>query len=312
MKPRLAILLVGVVLLGGCTLFTAGPVARFTVSPSVLYAGSAVMFDASASSSSDPIVSYGWSFSDGGSAYGRTVNHTFVAPGHYTVTLSVTDTAGRHAVTSQPVTVYMHNGTVLLSEDFSDGTAALARWPLDPAWASVSEGWIEDVHGTHGFVLHIKSGIDRWQRRYTPITLPPLHAGQRLVVSIDVKTAQTQDDYGFFIFPGVKTLATNAGALPYFHYSGANGGSLVCTPATGGHAVEHAIPFLPHVYQWYTYTFVYTTTDYEVYVNGVRYFTDKLPPAVAAGGKWLIVLGDASMTEACDTYYDNLRVQVEG
>ena len=51
----------------------------------------------SANSSADPdnnIAEYAWDFGDGGTATGASVNHAFVEPGDYTVTLTVTDTCG--------------------------------------------------------------------------------------------------------------------------------------------------------------------------------------------------------------------------
>lgn len=54
-----------------------------------------VSFDGSLSRDVDgTIVSYAWTFSDGGSATGAGVDHRFNAPGTYTVTLTVTDNAG--------------------------------------------------------------------------------------------------------------------------------------------------------------------------------------------------------------------------
>ncbi len=311
MKLRKFLLILLVIPLGGCTLFNGGPVARFEVSPPVIYAGDTVWFDGSTSYSDKAIISYGWSFSDGGSAFGEKVSHAFSAPGHYTVTLSVTDAGGGHATVSKQVTVYMHSGTEIFSEDFSDGEDALSRWPLDPAWASEGEGWIENVQGSHGFVLHIKSGIDRWHRRYAKLALPPLRSGQKIVFSIAVKTAQNQDAHGFFIFPARKALDTVAGSLPYFRYSSEEGGSLLCEPSASGNVIPHVLQFTPKVYLWYTYKFVFSDSGYEFYVNNNIYSKGNLSVSLADGGDWLIILGDESKIEACDTYYDDIKVWVE-
>ena len=68
--------------------------------------GQAVQFNGSASS--DPggfIESYNWSFGDGNSGTGQTLNHTYASPGVYAVTLTVTDNCGaaRSAITSATV-----------------------------------------------------------------------------------------------------------------------------------------------------------------------------------------------------------------
>jgi len=61
-----------------------------------------------AGSGSDPdgtVVSYSWTFGDGGSATGQNPSHTYAAPGNYAVTLTVTDSDGRTAAVSHLVTI---------------------------------------------------------------------------------------------------------------------------------------------------------------------------------------------------------------
>ena len=84
------------------------PTAAFNFSPSSVSAKSAVLFDASASApgnGSAAIVSYAWTFGDGGSGSGRTVSHTFGDAGNFNVTLTVTNDRGLTASTTQSVTV---------------------------------------------------------------------------------------------------------------------------------------------------------------------------------------------------------------
>jgi PKD repeat protein len=71
--------------------------ARFTFTCSVLTCS----FNASGSTSDLGIASYSWSFGDSTSSAGSTPAHTYPISGQYPVTLTVTDTAGQSASTSQ-------------------------------------------------------------------------------------------------------------------------------------------------------------------------------------------------------------------
>jgi len=72
------------------------PVASFTRTPSSGEAPLNVSFDASASYDPDgSIVSYIWSFGDGGSGSGVTASHTYTSIGTYTAWLTVTDNDGK-------------------------------------------------------------------------------------------------------------------------------------------------------------------------------------------------------------------------
>jgi len=86
------LLLLSILLLGGCTDFLWGtPQALFTCSHSSCYPYQQVEFDASGcSSEKDEIVSYSWNLGDGVSADGIKVQHTFTNPGDYAVSLTIT------------------------------------------------------------------------------------------------------------------------------------------------------------------------------------------------------------------------------
>jgi len=92
---RVVLLLLWVpILLAGCTLMNAYPIAQFTWTFETDYT---VSFDASQSSDPDGIiVSYHWNFGDGATATGETVQHTF-SPGEYPVLLTVYDDKGKKA-----------------------------------------------------------------------------------------------------------------------------------------------------------------------------------------------------------------------
>jgi PKD repeat protein len=82
------------------------PTATFTLSPSAVIAGSSVSFDGNASTAvgTRTITNYRWSFGDGSTGSGATTTHVYTTPGTYSVTLTVTDSAGK-TNTSAPQTV---------------------------------------------------------------------------------------------------------------------------------------------------------------------------------------------------------------
>ena len=82
------------------------PVAAFVFAPQAPRTGDAVAFDGTPSTDADgTIVSYAWTFGDGGSGTGATPHHSFAQAGTYTVTLTVTDDLGDTATVSHAVTV---------------------------------------------------------------------------------------------------------------------------------------------------------------------------------------------------------------
>ncbi len=94
------------VLLAGCAALNSPPVASFICSPSSGPYPLTVSFNAASSRDSDgTIVSYEWSFGDGGSGTGVTTSHTYQNAGTYTAVLRVTDNDGSTDTASRSVTV---------------------------------------------------------------------------------------------------------------------------------------------------------------------------------------------------------------
>jgi PKD repeat protein len=84
-----------------------GPTASFTYSPVAPNVNQTVFYDASASKAAPgrSIVDYSWHFGDGGEKHGNPTTNTFPNAQAYTVTLTVTDSSGQTATTSQQITI---------------------------------------------------------------------------------------------------------------------------------------------------------------------------------------------------------------
>ena len=85
----------------------AETVAAFQFSPVTPEVLQVVNFDGSLSTpgSGRTIVRYDWDFGDGDTKSGIRTTHDYVVSGVYLVTLTVTDSAGGQARSSQPITV---------------------------------------------------------------------------------------------------------------------------------------------------------------------------------------------------------------
>ncbi len=308
MRRAAAALALAVLCLGGCALFVGPPQAEFDVRPLVIYAGDRVDLDASRSVGD--IVDYSWDVG-GALEHGRTLTTTFVRPGVHSVRLTVEDGQGRTGQIEREVTVYARSGTRLLNEGFEDGAAALGRWPLDPTWAVQGESSIESIGSGPGFVLYVNSARETYHRRATRVDLPPLRVGQRLVFSVRVMPLQTQDDHGFLIAPGRTSMSLPATGLPYYVFSSTYGGSAIREPSAAGTELGHPVAFTPPVREWHTYGLAYSAGHYELSVDGAVRQTGTMDADPSRGGESWLVLGDESLTEACQVYYDQILVSVE-
>lgn len=309
-----SLLLAGTLLLAlaGCDFFQRSPTADFSISPVVVYAGELFELDGSVSMGSASIVSYRWAFSDGQDLVGSQVNASFPFPGTYTITLTIEDANGNVDSETHQVIVYARTGTVILNEDFADGDRALARWVLDPTWASANDGQIDFILGAPGNALYIHSAASRWHRRYHAIELPPLRVGQRAVFSARIMALRNQDFHTYLFAPARATLSSLVGSLPYFLFTNERDGSYVQIPTTLGTDIGHPIDYEPDVYRWHTYTFEYSQSSFELLIDGVSWFEDTLDGSPFSDtSSWMILVGEESLTETCDVYFDDIRVSIE-
>jgi len=298
-------------LLASCTLLDGGPEARFDVSPVVVYAGDTIEFDAGASNGLESIVSYSWELGNDATSAGQVVTTTYSDAGTYAVRLTVRDVNGKTSTVEQSITVYLRSGTSIFEEDFSDGPQALGHWPLDPTWAASGDATIDHIAGDPGYALYIHSGNTRWHRRYTAVSIPPLRVGQSVVFSCRVMTLQNQDAHTFLFSPARRELDSIAGSLPYYLFTGTGGGSYVHEPSEYGSDVPRPLPFVPDVYRWHTYAFVFRAGGYEFRVDDNVLFAGTVTEDFSESGEWILLLGEESLTEACKAYYDEVRVSVE-
>jgi PKD repeat protein len=82
------------------------PVAGATATPTSGTVPLSVAFDGSSSTDTDgSIVTYAWTFGDGGTATGMTTNHIYQSTGSFTATLKVTDNLGASSVKTLAITV---------------------------------------------------------------------------------------------------------------------------------------------------------------------------------------------------------------
>jgi PKD repeat protein len=291
----------------GCALLVGPPVADFDVRPVVVYAGDPVELDGGPSDGD--IVDYIWD-ADGVIGYGRTLTTTFSRPGIYTVRLDVEDGQGRTDRIDKELTVYARSGTRLFLEEFSDGDAALGRWPLDPTWAVQGDSRVESISGGPGYVLYVNSGTETLHRRATRLDLPPLRIGQRLIFSVRAMALQTQGQHTFVIAPGRNGMGLPPIGLPYYVFSSTYGGSVIREPSAAGTELGHPVAFTPPVYEWHTYEFSYSVGQYEFSVDGAVWQTGTMDADPSRGGTSWLLLGDESLTEACQVYYDEIVVSV--
>jgi PKD repeat protein len=295
---------------GGCTILESGLVARFEVSPLLVYTGEPTTFDGLPSYSDVTIVSYAWAFGDGETALGQQVIHNYAESGSYPVTLEIIDSMGKTAHVTREIIVYVRSGTEIFAEDFSSGKVSLDNWSLDSAWASIDESAVENIGPSHGFVLHISSGMDRWHRLTIPIEIPPLRVGQQVRFTYDVMTAHTQDAHTFTISPARKSLETIAQSLPFFVYTSEEGGATMREPDLEGGEICHLVPFKPGVFLWYSVEFAFKSGKYDFSINDELYASGTIPETFHEKTTWLMLLGDESHTEACDAYFDNIHVVI--
>jgi PKD repeat protein len=149
-----------VISLSGTGISNQPPVASFISACTGLMCS----FDGSASSDPDgTIASYAWSFGDGTSGSGKTVNHTYAACGTYQVTLTVRDSGGATTAT-QPTNVTvsqcMHVGDLdpMSTKQGNTWTASVTVAVHNSTHNGVSQATVSGSWSTGGTGSCITSG----------------------------------------------------------------------------------------------------------------------------------------------------------
>jgi PKD repeat protein len=119
------------------------PVAEFTASPTTGPATLAVSFS---DLSTGTVATWAWNFGDGGTSALPNPSHNYVAPGAYTVSLTVTGIAGSDAETKTGY-INVTPGTAGINSDFS-GTPRMGNAPLTVTFSDLTTpsatGWSWD------------------------------------------------------------------------------------------------------------------------------------------------------------------------
>lgn len=160
----------------------AGPTASFTASPTSGTSPLTVTFDAGASTyPGGTILSYEWSFGDGGTWTGRTATHTYFSAGNqtFTVTLTVRGTDAKSTTATKSITVTVPGGgggtpaanapSARFTIDFPDTahTVAPVRVDLDPGDSEAAFGrTLQSYHWSYGDGLADTTLSPTVQRHY--------------------------------------------------------------------------------------------------------------------------------------------------
>ncbi|MFN7963965.1 MAG: PKD domain-containing protein [Thermoanaerobaculia bacterium] len=112
------------------------PSVAVGASPAAGTAPLTVSFNASGSDPDpgDTIVSYGWSFGDGGTGAGGSVNHVYFNPGSYSVSVTATDSHGAQATAGMTVQVNAVAGPDADLDGLSDSLEENLAWAFAPAY----------------------------------------------------------------------------------------------------------------------------------------------------------------------------------
>jgi hypothetical protein len=108
----------------GCALLSG--FSPSITAPQSSLAGAAVTLSATAGTAA-PVSTYAWSFGDGQSASGQSLQHAYTTPGQYTITLTVTDAYGNTGTATAQIDVTAPPGRTAGAASGSTGSVSISR-----------------------------------------------------------------------------------------------------------------------------------------------------------------------------------------
>ncbi|MFC7045623.1 PKD domain-containing protein [Halobacteriaceae archaeon GCM10025711] len=177
------------------------PTAAIDV-PGTVTAGESFTANASASSDNGAIASYEWTFGDGTSATGVSVEHTYKSTGTYTVTLTVTDTGGNTDATNRTVTVEAasqtdpgggDDGSDGDSGDSNDGSPSDSGGSSPSPSSGDSDSNVDVTGPSQGIVTASVSNAPESEAITVPLLLPTDAPGAAGELSLSVTGGQSFD-----------------------------------------------------------------------------------------------------------------------
>ncbi len=188
------------------------PVASFTATAT----GWVLSVDASASSDDRGIVSYDWTFGDGGTGTGITTTHIYSASNTYTVTLTVTDTIGQTGSESKSViildnpptaafTISLVGYTVSVDASSSSDDFGITSYAWNWGDSNVGSGKTAthtySAPGTYSITLTVTDTVGQTNMLSKPVQIvdnPPVAAFTPTVAGLDVSVdaSASSDDFG--------------------------------------------------------------------------------------------------------------------
>jgi PKD repeat protein len=135
------------------------PTASFTIAPNPATPGIPVAFNGGGSIDPDgAITNYAWNFGDGSIGAGVLPSHTYVAPGNYTVTLMITDSAAVTGAISHVLTVAAAPTSTIASLITPNSTFSLGAASFNQTTGVITFTETMGDPGTFSWLLTFQNG----------------------------------------------------------------------------------------------------------------------------------------------------------